>query len=188
MLVKRTEVKVVDSYEVGDKITFALSDGEEVEAMAIKQESDGMIFVLVDCLKKEYPMNKKNTNKGGYENSDLRKILNSEILDKFPAEIRGRMTIFENGDCLRLLTQKEVYGENYSCVDEPENVKQFEAMKSRRNRIAFEGKNGDWQWWWLQNVIDESASSFALVNDNGFANYSSASPSLGVRPAFKLNI
>ena len=188
MLVKRTEVKVVENYEVGDEIIFALADGEEVEAIAIKQESDGMIFVLKDCLKKEYPMNKKNTNKGGYENSDLRKILNNEILDSFPAEIRGRMTIFENGDCLRLLTQKEVFGENLWCENEPDNVKQFEVMKDRRSRIAFEGKNGNWQWWWLQNAIDESAANFAVVDHAGHANNHDASGANGVRPAFKLNI
>lgn len=36
--------------------------------------------------------------------------------------------------------------------------------------------------WWLRDVI--SASSFALVNDNGSAAYTYASYSLGVRPAF----
>lgn len=36
--------------------------------------------------------------------------------------------------------------------------------------------------WWLRDVI--SASDFAYVNNNGSANYSSASNSFGVRPAF----
>lgn len=36
--------------------------------------------------------------------------------------------------------------------------------------------------WWLRDVI--TASHFAYVNDNGSANYSDASSSLGVRPAF----
>lgn len=36
--------------------------------------------------------------------------------------------------------------------------------------------------WWLRDVI--SASAFAYVNNNGTANYTNASNSLGVRPAF----
>ena len=36
--------------------------------------------------------------------------------------------------------------------------------------------------WWLRDVI--SASDFAYVNDNGSANYTNASNSIGVRPAF----
>ena len=36
--------------------------------------------------------------------------------------------------------------------------------------------------WWLRDVI--SASNFAYVSDNGSANYSNASNSFGVRPAF----
>jgi hypothetical protein len=38
--------------------------------------------------------------------------------------------------------------------------------------------------WWLRDVV--SATNFAFVNGNGFANSSSASNSDGVRPAFKI--
>ena len=47
---------------VGDVIRFKLSDGEKVEMLAVKEESDGMIFCFVDCLAKEYSMNEQNTN------------------------------------------------------------------------------------------------------------------------------
>ena len=51
-------------------------------------------------------MNKDNTNEGGYENSDLRKNLNGEILEQYPDKIRKRMVAFENGDLLRIPTEK----------------------------------------------------------------------------------
>ena len=174
-------------YCVGDVLPFKLNDGEKVEALAVKQEQDGMIFVLVDCLHKEYPMNRTNTNKGGYEKSLLRKALNTEILDRFPAEIREKMVAFESGDLLRLPTEREIFGYNPYGEKEPDDVEQWEPMKDRRNRIAFQGsKTGTWEWYWLQNKVDGSAADFALVAGNGNAHYIFASGAIGVRPAFKI--
>lgn len=56
MLVKRTMKVDVELFKVGDVIKFKLTDGEKVKAMAVKEISEGMLFVLVDCLAKEYPM------------------------------------------------------------------------------------------------------------------------------------
>lgn len=171
--------------EIGDVIGFTLNDGEEVEAMAVRREDDGMVFLFVDCLKDEYPMNEKNSNKGGYLKSDLRSKLNSEILDRFPTDLRERMIPFANEDLLRLPTEKEIFGENPYGKDEPD-VEQFKPMKERRNRIAFQGKNGAWEWYWLQNTVKGSSAYFAGVAYDGFAAYYSASFSRGVRPAFKI--
>lgn len=190
----RTIEAVADgNYTLGDTLTFTLTDGEEVEALAVKQEQDGMVFVLVDCLRKEYLMNQLNTNKGGYEKCTLRKKLNGEILQRFPAEITDKMVILSNGDLLRLPTECEIFGENRYGVAEPCAVEQWEPMKLRKNRIAFQGKNGGWEWYWLQNEVEDSAACFASVSGNGgadygygSASYSSASVAGGVRPAFKI--
>lgn len=181
----RTIEAVADgNYTVGDILSFALSDGEEVEALAVKQEADGMVFVLVDCLKKEYKMNSRDTNEGGYEASQLRKKLNGEILKRFPAEIRDKMVAFPNGDLLRLPTEREIFGKNEWGSEEPDTVEQWEPMKLRKNRIAFQGKNGGWEWYWLQNPV--YAATFAYVGTYGLANCSFASYASGVRPAFKI--
>lgn len=66
----------VDTFKVRDVIEVKLADGVKVQAMAVQQEEDGMIFCLVDCLPSEHPMNSTSTNEGGYEESDLRKKLN----------------------------------------------------------------------------------------------------------------
>ena len=184
----RTVEAVADgNYIVGDTITFTLTDGEEVEALAVKQEQDGMVFVLVDCLRKEYPMNQRNTNKGGYEKCALRKKLNGEILGRFPAEIREKMVTFPNGDLLRLPTEREIFGDNPYGKTEDDSIQQWEPMKLRRNRIAFQGsKTGVWEWYWLQNEVEDSAANFARVSGSGYANYSGASYAIGVRPAFKI--
>lgn len=163
MKVKRMIKSDVDTFRVGDIIKFKLTDGEKVQAMAVQQENDGMLFCLVDCLADEYSMNDTNTNEGGYEGSDLRKKLNTEIIARFPADIKAMMVPFGNGDYLRLPTEKEIFGENYYGEYESPYVQQWKPMKQRRNRIAFQGKNGGWEWYWLQNKCRDSAAAFAFV-------------------------
>ena len=190
MTVQRTIQTETEHFEIGDIIGVTLTDGEPIEAMAVKQTGENMIFCFVDCLQKEYRMNSHNTNKGGYEASELREKLGTEILLRLPEELRMKMLPFENGDLLRLPTEKEIFGENRFGLDEPETVAQWEPMKLRRNRIAFHGSNGPWEWYWLANPAlryPASTGYFAYVNSNGYCNYTSASyANIGVRPAFQI--
>lgn len=186
-LFRTMETAADNGYMVGDVIAFALTDGEEVEALAVKQEQDGMIFCLVDCLNQEYSMNEEDSNRGGYEATDLRVKLNGEILERFPADIREKMVAFANGDYLRLPTEKEIFNCNDYGKAEPDEVQQWEPMKQRKNRIAFQGKGTDrWEWYWLQNAHKRYAAYFAYVYYYGCAPNYDASSALGVRPAFKI--
>lgn len=144
MEVKRTIKVNTDQFEVGDVIKFKLADGEKVQARAVKQTSIGMLFVLVDCLAKEYPMFESMEDMTEdyftYDNSDLRKALNGEILARFPEEIRSRMVALNgHGDLLRIPTEREIFGENV--YGQPDDEKRWKCMKKRRNRIAFQGKD-----------------------------------------------
>lgn len=187
MKVNRTIKIETDTFKVGDKIKFKLTDGKKTQAMAMRQEEDGVIFCLVDCLPGEYLMNSTRTNEGGYEESDLRKKLNGEILNLFPTKLKAMMTPFDNGDLLRLPTEKEIFGENYYGEYESPYVKQWKPMKKRRNRMTFDGsKTENLQWYWLMNKVRESAIYFSCVGDNGFVNLRSASFSDGVRLVFKI--
>ena len=191
MKVKRNMAVEVEQFEVGDIIKFKLTDGEKVQAMAVKQTNKGMLFVLVDCLAKEYPMFNSLEDMTDdfftYENSDLRKALNGEILARFPEEIRSRMVTLDNGDMLRIPTEREIFGENIYGQEEADTVKRWKPMKKKRNRIAFQGKEGAWEWYWLMNRHKEYASNFALVTNGGFALSNPASLPLGVRPVFLLS-
>lgn len=184
----RTVEAIADvNYKVGDVIAFTLNDGEEVEALAVKREQDGMIFCLVDCLRKEYSMNPTSSNCGGYKSCALRKSLNTEILDRFPDEIREKMVAFESGDLLRLPTECEIFGCNSRGVAKDESVEQWEPMKQRKNRITSRGKGTDtWEWYWLQNKYNSSAANFAIVNSHGWSAYAVAFYDHGVRPVFKI--
>lgn len=185
LTVRRSTTVQTDEYEVGDIIDFTLKTGEEVSAMAMRKETDGILFVFVDCLKTEYPMNSSNTNKGGYEACLLRKKLNSEILDSFPDSLKARMKPVYKDDKLRLLTAMEVFGKNP--YEDKVGGEYLSLMGDIRNRLAFQGKDtGAWEWYWLQNTPNDSAANFAVVANYGFASYSGASGAGGVRPAFKI--
>lgn len=191
MKVKRNMMVDVELFEVGDIIKFKLNDGEKVQAMAVKETSKGMLFMLVDCLAKEYPMftslEDMTEDYFTYENSDLRKALNSEIIARFPEKIRSRMVTLDNGDMLRIPTEREIFGENVYGQEESDTVKRFKPMKKRRNRIAFQGKEGAWEWYWLMNRHKDSASDFANVYANGNAYNNNASNPNGGRPVFLLS-
>lgn len=183
-VVRKIKLKA-EKFKPGDIISFELKDGEKVRARAVKREKNGMLFCMVDCIKREEQMDSRDTNKGGYEASNLRKKLNSDILDRFPAEIRDRMKPMGNGDLLRIPTEREIFGENK--YGDSDNAEQWPCMKQVRNRIALRGDNGDWERYWLQNRYRDSASAFCRVNDFGFAYASGARFSLGVRPVFLLS-
>lgn len=192
MLVKRTMKVDVELFEVGDIIKFKLTDGEKVQAMAVKQTPEGMLFVLVDCLAKEYPMfndiDDMDEEDISYATSDLRKALNGEILDRFPKEIKDRMVaVNAEGDTLRIPTEYEIFGENVYGQEESKLTKRWKPMKKKRNRIAFQGKEGAWEWYWLMNRHKDYASTFAFVLNYGSAYYYDASDSHGVRPVFLLS-
>lgn len=192
MKVYRTsEVLAGGKYEVGDIVSYTMEDGEEVEALALKEEFDKhgnlcMVFMLLDCLKEECRMNRDDTNDGGYEESHLRDQLATKYLEKFPAALRLNMVPFENGDLLRIPTEREIFGRNIYGEEEPNTVEQFEPMKKRRNRMAFDGLNGETQAYWLQNKRVRSATYFCDVSTNGFAYSGDASRSLGVRPLYRI--
>lgn len=192
MLVKRTMKVDVELFEVGDIIKFKLTDGEKVQAMAVKQTPEGMLFVLVDCLAKEYPMfndiDDMDEADISYATSDLRKALNGEILDRFPKEIKDHMVaVNAEGDMLRIPTECEIFGENVYGQEESKLTKRWKPMKKKRNRIAFQGKEGAWEWYWLMNRHKDYASNFAFVAYTGGAYFSHASTSVGVRPVFLLS-
>lgn len=182
-------------FELGDIISFDLTTGESVQAMAVRETPNGMLFMTVDCLKTEYKMfeNMNRAEVVDYEHSDLRRKLNEDILESFPEEIRERMVGMRVGqtncfDMLRIPTEREIFGENPCGADEPKSVRRFYGMEERRNRIAWQGsKTGEFEWYWLQNKVEDSASYFADVANNGNANDNYASNSDGVRPVFLLS-
>lgn len=173
-LTKTTEIQTGDQIRVG-----------HYTATCQTVTPKGALFLLDQYLDEAYPMNRKNTNKGGYEESDLRETLRSkEILDLFD-DWGDRMVPFDNGDLLRIPFFGEIFGQEDAEYFEPDGCEQWELMKDRKNRTAF--RQNCWEWGWLQNKRKGSAANFCAVNAGGNANTWTASNSIGVRPAFLIN-
>ena len=173
-----------NGFNVGDRIAFSMTDGEEIEAIAVRRIEGGMLFLHKDCLLEEKRMYERNDNRGGYENSLVRRFLLDEVLGRYPEEIRSRMMPLENGDLLRIPSEKEIFGRNEYGEEEPTEVEMFAPMAERRNRIAFAGKEGAWQYYWLMNRHRVSTTYFAYAFYNGSASIINASAAHGLRPVF----
>ena len=165
---------------VGDQISVG-----DFTATCQEVYEDSALFLFDEYVTTK-AMNKKNTNEGGYEASDLRKYLQSdEALDIFPEGLKPRLLPFENGDLLRIPTCEEIFGEEDAEYFEDIPGKQWELMKQRKNRVAY-FKN-ELEWGWLQNRRNNSAAYFARVGANGNCAFNFASDVLGVRPAFLIH-
>jgi len=174
-LTKTTEIQTGDQIRVG-----------HYTATCQTVTPKGALFLLDQYLDEAYPMNRKNTNKGGYAESDLRETLRSkEILDLFD-DWGDRMVPFDNGDLLRI----PYYGEMFENNDrddfvEPDSNEQWPLMQDRRNRLA--SRCGEYEWGWINNKVKSSSTDFCLVDGYGYAYYWGAWSVFGVRPAFLIN-
>lgn len=143
-----------------------------------------------------------NTTAGGYVGSDMYKSNLEQAKTTIKSAFSGHVlkhriyltNAVANGRAsggawcdseVDLMCEQMVYGSGiFSPVSDGSNVpanyrvekSQLPLFQHEPSRIC--NRNN----WWLRDVI--TASAFAFVYDNGAANYSAASSSIGVRPAF----
>ena len=173
-------------FNVGDVVEFSLTNDDVVQAIAVEQDGDNMIFCMMDCLPGKYQMYRQVINCCGYENSDLRRKLNNELIDLFPEDLVAKLIPFENGDFLRIPTEKEIFGDNQYGKYESALVEQWEPMKKCRNRIAFnESEDGNAHGYWLINKVRGSNTSFSCIYYDD-PSYCYASYLYSVRPVFQI--
>ena len=168
--------------QVGDQMVIPLAELGEFTATAHKVTDEGTMFIFDNYVTRR-PMNNRNTNKGGFEKSDLKKWMDTVLFMAFPDELRDKIY------GLTLPTVGQIVGHEDEWDNknlEPDIDEQLPLMKECKNRIAcFEDQLA---WGWLRNATKEefSSATFASVNDRGYPNYGNASGSYGVRPEFWL--
>lgn len=180
--VMRTYEKEVRNIQIGDKILIPLAEFGEFTATAHKITDEGMLFIFDEYVASK-PMNKRNTNKGGYEKSDLKKWVDTELLMAFPDWLRDRISELTIPTVGQFFGHEDEWDNEHFETDTEE---QLPLMKERRNRIAF--LNDKWEWGWLRNAMkkEHSSARFAYVSNGGDAACLGASYSCGVRPVFLL--
>ena len=168
--------------QVGDQMVIPLAELGEFTATTHKVTDEGVMFIFDDYVTRR-PMNNRDTNKGGFEKSDLKKWMDTVLFMAFPEELRDKIY------GLTLPTVGQIVGHEDEWDNknlEPDIDEQLPLMKECKNRIAcFEDQLA---WGWLRNATKEEFSSarFAVVSVYGGANYYYASNSHGVRPEFWL--
>lgn len=148
------EVETTD-IQIGDKIHV-----DHYTATCQETTPNGVLFLMDQYLDDLMPMNKKNTNKGGYAKSDLRRALQSVDVLKLFSGIREWMVPFDNGDLLRIPFAGELFGDKLPSWAEPDDHEQWPLMWDRRNRLA--SRCGECEEGWLQNKDKTSSTFFAL--------------------------
>lgn len=164
--------------EVGDKTTIKL-DGLGEFAATVHKVTDDKVMLIFDDYVAERPMNESDTNKGGFEYSDLNEWLHTEFVKAIPYSIRARLTDVTIPTVGEMFGWDDEWNRNYF---EADNDKQLPLMKQRRNRVAY--YNNECECGWLRNATKKefSAAFFASVYDDGYTNCNYASNSFGVRP------
>ena len=196
------ECRIEELLAVGDELQVELKTGEAVafQLADLCMGTGGRpCFILKECLKDEKPMNKTNTNKGGWEKSFMREWLNETIFHQLPDELQaivmprvikqklGSKTV-ETVDKLWLPSCTEMFGaeraRNWAPAD-AEDEQQLQLYKTERSRVKECGDEGTW-WYWLRSPSGSDSASFCSVNSNGYAYYYIASFSYGVAFGFCL--
>ena len=166
----------------GDRIEIPLGDLGTFTATVQTVKIDKVLFLFDDYVAKR-PMNENGSNDGRYDESDLKKWIDTELYKMFPEAFRKRMR------GLTIPTVGEIYGwgsEWDRTHLEHDYHAQLPLMKQRRNRVSY--YNNECECGWLRNATKKEVSSthFASVDSNGYEDCGCASFSLGVRPEFWL--
>ena len=145
-----------------------------------------LIFVAENVLF-EHRMDKNGAACEKFEDTELFEYLNTEFKAKLNRDVCKLLV----GD-IYIPSAGQVFGRSDEWANEHyimDDHEQWQYMKTRKNRIAVD-KDDDICWWWLSNKVkpEYSATTFAVVVDDGIAISGNASASRGVRPAFSVRV
>jgi len=139
-------------------------------------------------------------NKGGWEYSEMRTYVNSDILGALPTELKNAIidtTVvsghgsndsvnFTTTDKLYLLSTVEVgFDVSYDTAKTETRTLDYYATNNT-NAARVKKYNNINSWWWLRSAYSRSNYAFSGVNGSGSASYGSAASTGGVAPAFRI--
>lgn len=174
--------KDVTDIKIGDQLTVELDGFGTFTATVHKVTDEGIMYIFDDCITRR-PMNENDSNEGGFEKSDLKKWMDTKLLNAFPYDIRCRITNLTLPSVGEIIGWEDEWDREHF---EPDNDEQLPLMKKRRNRVPY--LDNESVWGWLRNATKKKISSagFAGVDRDGSTSYFYASYSDGVRPVFWL--
>ena len=191
-------------FALGDTKKVPLTNGTTITVRIIgfyhDVDSDGntlpITFETVETLNDDYVMNDEWTNKGGWEASKLRRVLNEEISTLLPYTLKAviRSCTKQTGlggnskkigltsDPLFILSEQEIFGRKiYSIGGEG---KWYDWYRQENTEYGKCKQNGERDWRWERSPYSDNAGYFCSVYDSGDADYDYASGSGGVSFGF----
>ena len=191
-------------FALGDTKAVQLKDGTTIHVRIIGFNHDKnknnivlpISFETVETLNADYVMNDEWTNKGGWQNSQLRKMLNNSIIEMLPDDLLsvikpclketclggGSQKIGMTSDPLFILSEQEIFGRKiYSIGGEG---KWYDWYRQENTEYGKCKQNGERDWRWERSPRSGDAGIFCLVYTSGYANSDSASDSYGVSFGF----
>lgn len=174
------------------KVAITLTNNDVIAFDLVHKHAYGAtnIFVIADCYGEHY-MNRMLTNKGGYNESDMRRHLREDILPLIPDDLKkliiprtiiqnfnGEIAKPKNGpDLIWLPSITEVDAEHPSSVD-VDDV-HFDFFDTEKSRVKELDPHGTW-WYWLRSATASNTTNFEYVYGNGNAYNISAGGTHGV--------
>ena len=144
-------------------------------------------------------------NKGGWEHSEVRTLLNTNIYNALPNDLKNAIAStkvisghgsndennFETNDKLYLLSPKEVWNSNYSYNSDNNNSRQLdyyaELGESTINYSdAIKKLGGTADTWWLRSANQYNNNGFNRIDTTGNIDYTGSNNESGVSPAFRI--
>ena len=155
---------------VGDEIDIVLKTGEKVTLVCERAGHRSATFFTKNLLEDAHCMSVNWAAKNGEQLSTMEAYL-GKLFCLLPDELQGVIT-----EPLRLLREKEVFGENkYGKEETCEPLLRYFKEENRvktLNNVPF--------LYWLASPCANSSESFCRVNSDGSNHFASASLSFGV--------
>ena len=191
-------------FALGDTKNFTLSDDTVMSARIIGFNHDKnrenkvlpITFETVETLNDDFQMNPEYTNKGGWQNSQLRKILNNSIIEMLPADLRkiikpcmketslgGNSEKFGfTSDPLFVLSEQEIFGRKiYSHGGEGRWYDWYRLENTEYGKCK---QNGERDWRWERSPYSGNTGYFCFVSSSGGADTGNAYYDCGVSFGF----
>lgn len=168
-------------YQLGTVLTTTLKDGRQMPYVLVAAnhyQQDELIFINMINYG-DHCMNKRATNKGGWNKSEMRRHANEDILALLPddmaaviaprtiIEVENDGTKVESTDKLWGLSTMEVGGDWYWDNDNGED-KQFPYLKDRANRILRDVDGKAVTYWWERGPYRYYSYYFYGVDTSGY--------------------
>ena len=177
----------------GDQIPITLKNGEDVSLTVGQDEHGKVYFCFEDCIFDEYPMNRRNTNEGGWAATDMRRRLNTSLFALLPDDLQAVIEPtkivqiidgerVETEDKLFLFSKTQMFGKGSWSEIEPEDT-QINIFKTEKSRVKECAGHGTW-WYFLRTPYNGATYRFCVVGISGIAYTNTASNSIGVAPGF----